>query len=109
MSARALSNRMVSQYPDVRNTRIQYISDATLDNRVRGIYKKLLKNDVVLAHVMVNDTIWTLNNAEHESIETVKYAIPVMYKVLLDLSLNRIDEAHNKLREVHYHIYNKYL
>ena len=108
MSARALSNRIARQYPQ-KKMRITYLSDATLDCRMRGVYFKLLKNDVKLAREMVNDTIWTLNNAENECSDTVKYCSPIMYKILVDLSLDRITEAHDKIRSIHYYIYNKYL
>lgn len=111
MSGRVLSNKLALQHGvKPAHMRITYLNDGILNCRVRGIYYRILKMDIQIAKEMVNDTIWSLNNAVLiDNPETVKYCTPIFYRMLVDLSLGKTQAAHDKIRTIHYYIFNKNL
>lgn len=88
---------------------ITFVTDAIIERRLYGIYKKIMYRDFTDAKSLVNNTIYTLTYAQTESPRTSSAAIGVLYRVLVDLAMKRYDDAHSKVRDLYYTIEEPYM
>lgn len=84
------------------------ISYGIIDCRLKGIYKNLNKGKNERAAEIINDTIRSIKGAKESECDPkfVDYVLCQLYMMLLDIGFKRPQEAHVRLRNMHYEIYN---
>ena len=90
--------------------RIDYIDEYILDGRILGIYKAMQNGDNDYICNLVCDTIDILKNAQEIDIDEnmLDRVMNDLYTMTVELSLNQINNIHNRVRDLHYFIVNFY-
>jgi hypothetical protein len=90
--------------------KIDYMDEYILDRRIMGIYKAMQNGNIDYICNLVCDTIDVLENAQEIDIdENMLYRVMTdLYTMTVELSLNQINNIHNRIRDLHYFIVNFY-
>jgi hypothetical protein len=77
-----------------------------VDIRLKTIFNNISNSNVKRASRVINNTIYTLNNAvdNHCPKPFLNKAVETLYRVLVSLAMKRSGEAMLMLRDLHYHI-----
>jgi hypothetical protein len=83
-----------------------YLHYCGLDDRFKLIYRHLKNEDIDLAINAVNETIVQIYLARgcDCDINFIDHTLKVLMTVLLDIYFEKIESAHNSIRDYHYNI-----
>ena len=89
---------------------IDYIDEYILDRRIMGIYKAMQNGNIDYICNLICDTIDVLKNAQEIDIDEkmLDRVMNDLYTMTVELSLNQINNSHNRIRDLHYFIVNFY-
>jgi hypothetical protein len=107
----SISAAMESAFTSVPPLRLMLVSDAIIDCRVRGLYNLLRKGKYYHTRLLLNDTIRELQTADEYECDPafLQHVVDEMYRALVDMSFRKYMSVHNRLRDLHYEIFNKYV
>lgn len=83
--------------------------EAILDGHLRVIYKNLLQNDVPSTTKNILNIIDAIEDDTFKvSNDVTNYCLPLLYTILIDISMGKTRIAHDKIRDIHYFIASRY-
>ena len=99
-------NKLYDVIKDQSN--LSYINYATIDCRIKKLYKLVNAGEYDQFHTTLMDTIYEFKNAEHIDGEPgfISSIIDQLSRALVDVSFQKYSVAHQRIREIHYSIIN---
>lgn len=80
------------------------------DNRLSDIYKQLNKSQYTVAYENISNVLAILKNSDAKELDLEKKVyksfVNELYRMRVSLKLRKYDTVHNKIRDMHYSIYN---
>lgn len=85
--------------------KITLINEGVMHCRLHGIYKKMLRNDMMNAVRMIKETIEIIDTAELNELskDTTKYYRHSLVYLLMEVAVHFYEEAHDRLRNMAYY------
>jgi hypothetical protein len=89
---------------------LAYVDDAIIDCRLRGMYNALHKGRYDKVCESAWDTLLVLQNAQEVDMELglTKRVMEDLCCLCVDLAMRNYDDAHERIRSLHYDIMNMY-
>ncbi len=82
---------------------LAYVNSAILACRMKGAYKKLLRNDVAGAVRLINNTLNLIRfSTPLEDISVLNEAMDMMYKILIHIAMKRYNTAYDYIRRMYF-------
>lgn len=99
-------NKLYDVIKDQSN--LSYINYATIDCRIKKLYKLVNAGEYDQFHATLMDTIYEFKNAEQIDGEPrfISSIIDQLSRALVDVSFQKYSVAHQRIREIHYSIIN---
>lgn len=80
------------------------------DSRLSDIYKQLNKSQYTVAYENISNVLAILKNSDAKELDLEKKVyksfVNELYRMRVSLKLRKYDTVHNKIRDMHYSIYN---
>lgn len=99
-------NKLYEVIKDQKN--LSYINYATIDCRIKKLYKQINALEYDKFHSSLLDTIYEFRNAEHIEADPrfIENIIEQLSRALIDVSFQKYSVAHDRIRDIHYSIIN---
>jgi len=99
-------NKLYDVIKDQSN--LSYLNYATIDCRIKKLYKLVNAGEYDQFHATLMDTIYEFKNAEQIDGEPrfISGIIDQLSRALVDVSFQKYSVAHQRIREIHYSIIN---
>lgn len=99
-------NKLYDVIKDQSN--LSYINYATIDCRIKKLYKQVNAGEYDQFHATLMDTIYEFKNAQQidGELRFISGIIDQLSRALVDVSFQKYSVAHQRIRDIHYSIIN---